>query len=193
MEEPNACIPDRAEWRNWLEKNHRRESVIWLIYYKKHTGKASVPYNDAVEEALCFGWIDSLIRRIDDERYMQKFTPRKPRSKWSASNVRRVEKMIREGKMKEKGMELYEFARVNGLLPGKDDGSDLRPGQDIPDDFARALRQNPEAEKYFKELAPSYRRNYLAWITAARRDETRRKRIAEAVSLLESGEKLGMK
>lgn len=83
-------LPTRSEWRQWLSKNHAGVKVIWLVYYKKHTGKPSIPYDDAVEEALCFGWIDSTIKRIDDERYMQKFTPRNLKSEWSDLNIRRV-------------------------------------------------------------------------------------------------------
>ena len=82
------------EWRKWLQENHTTQKEIWLIYYKKHTGKARVPYNEAVEESLCFGWIDSTIKRIDDERYMQKFTPRNPKSNWSLSNKKRIEKLV---------------------------------------------------------------------------------------------------
>ena len=117
VSEPTAYIPTREEWRKWLEANHDRTDRIWLINYKKHTGKPSIPYNDAVEEALCFGWIDSLVRRIDDERYMQKYTPRKPKSTWSRHNVQRVEKMMAEGKMTSRGMELYDYAKEHGLLP----------------------------------------------------------------------------
>ena len=114
MNEPSIYLPTREAWRDWLDKHHDSEPLIWLIHYKKHTGKPSIPYNDAVEEALCFGWIDSLVRRIDEEKYMQKYTPRKPRSTWSKHNVRRVEKMIAEGKMTERGLGLYNYARENG-------------------------------------------------------------------------------
>ncbi|MEE9460498.1 MAG: hypothetical protein V3V53_01600 [Bacteroidales bacterium] len=104
-------LSTRKQWREWLQEYHQTETVIWLEYYKKHTGKPSIPYNDAVEEALCFGWIDSTVRRIDAERYMQKFTPRKMKSTWSVSNVIRIEKLIKQGKMTVKGLELYQFAK----------------------------------------------------------------------------------
>ena len=87
---------DRKEWREWLSKNHNIEAGIWLVYYKKETGRTSIEYDDSVEEALCFGWIDSIIKKIDEEKYVRKFTPRKPNSRWSESNKRRVEKMIKE-------------------------------------------------------------------------------------------------
>jgi uncharacterized protein YdeI (YjbR/CyaY-like superfamily) len=91
-------VSTREEWRRWLEKNGTKESVIWLIFYKKHSGKRSLPYSDAVEEALCFGWIDSIIKRFDDEKYIQKFTPRQEKSTWSTLNVRRVREMIKAGR-----------------------------------------------------------------------------------------------
>ncbi len=194
MSEPSAYIPTRKAWREWLEKHHESEQVIWLIHYKKHTGKPSIPYKDAVEEALCYGWIDSLVRRIDDERYMQKYTPRKKKSTWSKHNVRRVKKMIAEGKMKSGGMELYEYARENGLLPDMDEeGRSGKVFPEAPDYFIRALRDNPEAEKTFNGLAPSYKLQFLGWIMDARREETRMRRLKEAIGLLESGKKLGMK
>jgi uncharacterized protein YdeI (YjbR/CyaY-like superfamily) len=192
MSEPSAYIPTREEWRDWLEKNHESEQVLWMIYYKKHTGKPSIPYNDAVEEALCFGWIDSLVRRIDEERYMQKYTPRKKKSTWSKHNVRRVEKMIAEGKMKPRGMELYEFAREKGLLPDMDEEKGKR-FPEVPESFQRALEDNPAAEKNFHELAPSYKLHFIGWIMHAKKEETRQRRLKEAIGLLESGKKLGMK
>lgn len=194
MTEPSKYFPTRKAWHEWLEKNHENESVIWLIHYKKHTGKPSIKYNDAVEEALCFGWIDSLIRRLDEDRYIQKYTPRKPRSTWSALNVSRVEKMIAEGKMRARGQQLYEYARENGLLPDMEEKKRRdRMFPEVPVYFTRALSKNPAAEKTFNDLAPSYKLQYLGWIMAAKQEETRKRRLKEAIELLESGEKLGMK
>lgn len=96
-------VTDRDAWRAWLEKNYDTEKEIWLIYYKKHTGKPRIPYDDAVEEALCFGWIDSTVKRVDDEKFAQKFTPRKNKSNWSDLNKKRAKKMIREGRMTKAG------------------------------------------------------------------------------------------
>ena len=169
-------------------------SEIWLVYYKKHTKKPSIPYNEAVEEALCFGWIDSLVRRIDDERYMQKYTPRKPKSTWSKHNVKRVEKMIAENKMMEKGMELYNYAIQNDLLPDAEEDIH-RKGMfpEIPDFFLQALQENPTAEKAFNSLAPSYKLQFLGWILSGKKQETQLRRLKEAIDLLNSGKKLGMK
>ncbi|KPL13339.1 MAG: hypothetical protein AMS23_03630 [Bacteroides sp. SM1_62] len=185
-------LPTREKWREWLETNHDTESVVWLIYYKKHTGKPSVPYNDAVEEALCFGWIDSLVKKIDRDRYMQKFTPRKLKSTWSAANVRRVEKLIRQDKMTAKGLELYHYAKKNNMLP--DPSLKQKPKvPDAPSWFVEALDKNPAASNHFYKLAPSHQRNYLGWIMDAKQAETRLRRLGEAIDMLSKGEKLGMK
>src|ERR1044072_1059586 len=98
-------IADRRAWRAWLEENHARETEVWLVYYKKHTGRPRIPYDDAVEEALCFGWIDSTVRRLDEERFLQKFTPRKLKSNWCESNVKRARRLIAEGLMTKAGFD----------------------------------------------------------------------------------------
>jgi len=185
-------LPTREQWREWLQEYHQSESVIWLEYYKNHTGKPSIPYNDAVEEALCFGWIDSTVRRIDAERYMQKFTPRKMKSTWSISNVIRVEKLIKQGKMTVKGLEPYQYAKKQDLLP--DPSLKQKPKvPDIPSWFEEALDKNPVARSHFHTLAPSYRRNYINWILDAKQVETKLRRLGEAIDRLSKGEKLGMK
>jgi uncharacterized protein YdeI (YjbR/CyaY-like superfamily) len=194
MSEDTLYIPNREEWRKWLEMNHDSKALVWLIYYKKHTGKPSIRYDYAVEEALCFGWIDSLVRRIDEERYMQKYTPRKPKSTWSKHNVKRVEKMIELGKMAPEGMKLYQYAIDNCLLPEPEEktgGEVLFP--EVPDYFTKALAANPEAGETFNSLAPSYKLQYLGWIMEAKKEETRKKRLNEAIELLKTGNTLGMK
>jgi uncharacterized protein YdeI (YjbR/CyaY-like superfamily) len=185
-------LPTREQWRAWLKEYHLTETVIWLEYYKKHTSKPSIPYNDAVEEALCFGWIDSTVRRIDSERYMQKFTPRKMKSTWSVSNVIRVEKLIKQGKMTAKGLELYQFAKKQKLLPDPSLKQKTRV-PDTPSWFEEALAKNPAARSHFYKLAPSYRRNYIQWIMDAKQVETKLRRLGEAIDRLSKGEKLGMK
>ncbi len=182
---------NRGEWRAWLEKNHATESEIWLVYYKQHTGKPRVAYSDAVEEALCFGWIDSNIQKIDDEKYAQKFTPRKSTSKWSALNKRRVAKLKQEGKMTEAGLAALNYEGTEddyGRTPE-------RAAQDMvpPSFFEQALKRNRKAHDYFNSLAPSYRRNYIRWLGAAKTDETRAKRVKEAIALLAEHQKLGMR
>ena len=184
-------VTNRDEWRAWLAKNHRTEREIWLIYYKKHTGKPTIPYDDAVEEALCFGWIDGLEKRIDEERYAQRFTPRKAKSNWSESNRRRVKKLLEQGKMTEAGL-----AHISKeILETKADAavqSEKREAT-LPQYLKKALMTNKEAWQNFKRLAPSHQRNYVRWITAAKKEETRQRRISEAIQLLARNEKLGMK
>lgn len=184
-------VPTRAHWRRWLLKNHDREPAgVWLVYFKKGRGQASLAYEESVEEALCFGWIDSLVRRIDDKRYCRKFTPRQDRSQWSPSNKRRVEKIINEGRMTEFGLAKVETAKRLGTWM-----LESRPalGTDIPIELARALRRNGRARKHFDTLAPTYRKHFIGWIAAARKPETRARRLEESLALLSQGKKLGMK
>jgi uncharacterized protein YdeI (YjbR/CyaY-like superfamily) len=176
-------VKDRQAWRRWLEKNHASKKEIWLVYYKKHTMKARIPYDDAVEEAICFGWIDSTVRRLDDERYAQKYTPRSERSKWNQRNVKRARKMIKQGKMTPAGLEKFnnrqEYDRVIESL-------------DIPPDLEKALKRSKLAWKNFQAFAASYRRMYLAWVTDAKRDDTRKRRIARVVQASKENKKPGM-
>ena len=183
-------LKNRAEWRGWLAENHASHPPIWLIYYKKETGKPTLEYDESVEEALCFGWVDSIIRKLDDERFARKFTPRKETSNWSESNKQRVEKLMAAGLMTEHGLRLVEQAKQSGLWrePARPDIS-----WDVPAGLQEALARHPKAAAFFESLAPSYRKQYIGWIAVARRPETREKRIAESISLLEKGEKLGMK
>jgi len=182
-------VKDREAWRVWLAKRHAREQVVWLIYYKRYTGKPSIPYEDAVEEALCFGWIDSLIRRIDDLRYARMFTPRRPGSVWSALNLSRARRMIRQGRMKAAGLAKVPKAAL-GFLPIPER---KRNQPAIPGFFKEALSDNPRARDFFDQLAPSNKWNYIGWLASAQQEETKRKRLREALGLLERGQKLGMK
>jgi uncharacterized protein YdeI (YjbR/CyaY-like superfamily) len=182
-------VTNRDEWRAWLARHHASETEVWLIYYKKQSGWPRIPYDDAVEEALCFGWIDSLVKRIDDERFAQKFTPRRDCSKWSALNKRRVRKLIREGRMTEAGLAKIDLAALDEEPPAKPSRSD--PG--LPLFVKQALRASPTVWKNFQNLAPSQRRLYVGWILHAKKEETRQRRLAEAVSLLEQNKELGLK
>lgn len=184
-------VTNRYDWRTWLEKNHETEKEVWLIYYKKHTNRPRIPYDDAVEEALCFGWIDSIVQKIDDERYAQKFTPRKNSSNWSELNKRRIRKLLKEGRMTQAG-------RVKigvGVLEAEERSKSERKTKElvIPSYLSEALRENKKAWENFNNLAPSYRRQYVGWIANAKKEETRKRRIREAIELLARNEKLGMK
>jgi uncharacterized protein YdeI (YjbR/CyaY-like superfamily) len=244
-------VVNRDEWRAWLAKHHESETEVWLLFYKKHTGQPRISYDDAVEEALCFGWIDSIVKRVNDETFSQKFTPRREGSRWSALNTRRVRKLIREGRMTEAGLakidratlgkaqakrdetegDIPRFVRqaleanprawtnfqslsparqrayVRLIMDAKQDETRERrvretisrllqntgAPEDIPPFVKRALVANGAAWENFQKLAPSYRRNYVGWIMHAKQEETRQRRLAEAVSLLEQNKKLGLK
>lgn len=180
----------RDDWRTWLEKNHSTKREVWLVFYKKHTGKPSISYDDAVEEALCFGWIDSIVKRIDDAKFARKFTPRKPDSKWSELNKKRANKMIDQGKMTKAGLVLINEARDRGQwLKSHQPKKDLA----IPQYIEHALQSNNRALSNFRKLAPSYKRQFVGWVDSAKKEETRRRRLAEVIRILEKNEKLGMK
>ncbi|MFC2083610.1 YdeI family protein [Bacteroidota bacterium] len=177
-------------WRKWLVKNHNKESGIWMEFYKKKTGKKSIEYDFAVEEALCYGWIDSIIKRIDEEKYVIKFTPRKDNSNWSESNKKRVALLIKSKKMTEYGLEKIKAAKKNGQWDKSVWSSKLFQ---MPAEFKKALDKNKKALENFNKLAPSYQRHYIGWIVNAKREETKLKYVKESIALLEEGKKLGMK
>ncbi|MGD8499346.1 MAG: YdeI/OmpD-associated family protein [Phycisphaerales bacterium] len=183
-------VTNRDEWRDWLSRHHATEAGIWLIFYKKETSRPTIPYEDAVQEALCFGWIDSIIKKIDAARYARKFTPRKDNSRWSALNKKRAGKTIKEGRMTAVGLAKIRTAKKTGLWD-----EDPRPqiSLEIPPEFAKALNDNKKARETFDKLAPSYRKHYIGWIAVAKRPETKKRRIEEAIALLEKGKKLGLK
>jgi uncharacterized protein YdeI (YjbR/CyaY-like superfamily) len=181
---------NRDQWRNWLSLNSAGETAVWLIFYKKQTLKPTIPYEAAVEEALCFGWIDGIIKKIDAAKYARKFTPRRDNSKWSALNKKRADKMIKQSKMTGVGLAKIQAAKKSGLWD-----KDARPEipLDMPPEFTEALARDKKAKDNFYGLAPSYRKLYIAWIAFAKRPETRKRRIDESISLLQKGEKLGLK
>lgn len=183
-------VTTRDQWRAWLEKNHETMNEIWLIFYKKGAGKPTIPYDDAVEEALCYGWIDSIIKRIDSEKYVRKFTPRKEKSKWSDSNKKRIKKMIQEGKMTEAGLaKIDEKVFIEENIEEKVTPKEFV----IPPEIEEALKPNENAWKNFLDLAPHYKRQYIGWVIHAKREETQKRRLKELISVLEKNEKLGMK
>ena len=248
-------VATREKWRAWLKKHYQSETEVWLIYYKKHTGRPRIPYDEAVEEALCFGWIDSIVKKMDDETFAQKFTPRRDYSKWSEPNKRRLRKLIREGRMTEAGLAKIDLAKLGKEAPAKRGRSkssevdiprfvkqalmanpkawenfqklspshrtgtiqsimdakkeetrgrrlqetvarlEKRTGDpdDIPGFVKQALMANAKAWQNFRNLAPSYRRHYIGWITHAAKEETRERRLREAIALLEQNQKLGLK
>lgn len=178
---------DRSEWREWLSRHHE-EREVWLIYFKKATGMTSIVYGEAVEEALCFGWIDGIRKRIDEQRFMQRFTPRQNRSTWSVYNCNLAEELIRKGLMTEVGLAKIEAAKKQGLY-----GVDRDVGLEEPSHaFVKALESSPEAKKNFLELPPSQRRRYCGWINTAKREDTKNRQIEKAVSMLMQNQRLEM-
>ena len=169
-------VHTRADWRRWLAKNHASSPGIWLIRHKRHTGVASMPYDDLINEALSFGWVDSLVKRLDDSCYAIKVTPRKPTSKWSDINRKR-------------------WKQLEAASPGAASNSYApRPHvPELPAYIANAFKSNRKAWEYFQALAPRQRRDFVVWIHTAKKDETREKRIRESIELLAAGKKLGLK
>jgi uncharacterized protein YdeI (YjbR/CyaY-like superfamily) len=180
--------PDRASWREWLAEHGASEKEVWLVYYKAGTGKPTISYEDSLEEALCFGWVDSLIQKIDEEKYARKFTPRKPGSKWSELNKHLVAKLARDGLMTEAGMAKVEFS-LEEAAPARP----KRPELALPDWLKEGLMASRLAWENFSKLPPSHQRNYILWVSEAKREETRQKRIKEAIGRLEKNERLGLK
>jgi uncharacterized protein YdeI (YjbR/CyaY-like superfamily) len=183
-------VKTRKEWRDWLDQHHDKSKGIWLVFYKRHTGKATLEYDEAVEEALCFGWIDSIIKKIDDEKYVRKLTPRKADSQWSDLNKKRIKKLKKQGLLTEAGMMKVRAAKASGLW-NKPDRHQV--SSNIPRELESELAKNKNAKSFFDQLAPSYQKRFIGWISAAKRQETKERRIREVIALLEKGEKLGMK
>jgi len=187
---PEYYASNRGDWRNWLNKNHDKAGEVWLVYYKKHTGKPSITYTESVEEALCFGWIDGIKKRIDAEKYTHRFTPRKAKSKWSPLNTKRAEKMIEAGQMTQAGLVSF-----NQKIRYEEDLLEARNAKEIAltPELEKALRANKKAWEYFESLALNPKKQYVLWLTSAKRAETRKRRCEEAIKLLSEHRKLGMK
>jgi uncharacterized protein YdeI (YjbR/CyaY-like superfamily) len=176
------------QWRDWLDEHHASESEVWLVFHKLHTGVTSIDYTDALDEALCFGWVDSLVKRLDDRRYARKFTPRRPDSRWSAINRKRYEALKASGRLKPAGIERAPTDRGYGPPPAR-----LPMPSKLPPYIHAALKKRPAASRHFEALAPSQRRRYVAWIESAKREETKLRRLKEAIRLLTGGQVLGLK
>jgi uncharacterized protein YdeI (YjbR/CyaY-like superfamily) len=177
-------VKSRRQWRAWLKKHHNSSPGVWLVFHKAHTRVKKIPYEDVVREALCFGWIDSLVKRLDDDRYAVKVTPRKPTSKWSDINRRRWAELKAAGLLTSAGLAAAPTSNTYAPRP-------VIP--DLPDYIAKALKANSKAWEFFQELAPTYRRHFVVWIHIAKRPETRARRLRESMSLLAAGKKLGLK
>lgn len=173
------CVKDRKQWRAWLQKHGRNECEIWLVYYKRNSGKPRIPYDDAVQEALCFGWIDGQTARLDEDRFLQRFTPRKPASRWSPINIRRVRKLIKEGSMTAAGLAVFDPARRTEPQPA-----------DFSSDVEARFRQQAKAWSNFQGFPPFYRRMTAGWVGSAKKEDTRLKRLQKLIEYSAQGKRI---
>lgn len=171
------CPKSQAEWRHWLEKNHQSKQSVWLVYYTKKSNVPSLSWSEAVDEALCFGWIDSTKKTIDDVSFMQFFSKRKPKSNWSKINKEKVQQLINSKRMTKAGYESVETAKQNGYWTILDEVEELI----IPNDLKNAFKKHKGSKGYFLSLSKSVRKIILGWIILAKRQETRQKRIDDVV------------
>ena len=179
---PEIDIRTRAAWRAWLVRHHASSPGVWLVIHKKHTGVPSVAYDDAVREALCFGWIDSLAKRLDEDRYVQKYTPRKPGSFWSDNNRKRWAELKSEKLLAAAGLAAAPTDKRYAPRP-------VVP--DMPAVFASALKANPKARAFFRTLPRTQQRNFVGWVHLARRPETREQRLRESIKTPDGRKKAG--
>ena len=184
---------NRIHWRKWLEKNHSTSHGVWMIYYKKQTGKREFNIADAVEEALCFGWIDSIAQKLDDERTMQKFTPRKPKSVWSKINKQRIEKLIEQKLMTPAGMSKIEEAKRNGSWDTLNNSDFHAENNSLPDELRKAFSKSKKALENFKAFPPGYRKRFLFWIDSAKTPGTKAARIKQTLLMAAANKKPGLK
>lgn len=177
------CPKSQADWRKWLEKHHQSKQSVWLVYFRSSTKVASLSWSEAVDEALCFGWIDSTKKTIDEERYMQYFSKRKPNSTWSKINKEKVARLIQNNLMTKAGFDSIATAKQNGTWSLMDDVEKLI----IPEDLSMALNENERAIAFFQSQSKSMKKSMLYWVVIAKREETRKKRIAEIARLAAKG------
>jgi uncharacterized protein YdeI (YjbR/CyaY-like superfamily) len=175
----------KLHWRKWLLKNHSKKEAVWLVFYKKSANKPTLSWSESVDEALCFGWIDSVKKKLDEERSIQFFSKRKPKSTWSKINKDKVEKLIASGEMTQAGLDSVELAKKNGSWNILDSVEELI----IPDDLKSALKARSGAMDFFMGLSKSTKKPMLQWLVMAKRAETREKRITEIAELAQQKKK----
>ena len=175
----------KSDWRNWLQEHHLSKTGIWVIFYKKKSGKSTISWSESVDEALCFGWIDSLKKSLDEERSIQFFSKRKPKSTWSKINKEKIKFLAENNLITKAGLESIEIAQQNGSWTILDEVENLT----IPKDLELALKNNSGAEEYFYNLSKSTKKGMLQWLVLAKRPETREKRITEIAFLASQKQK----
>ncbi|TDO71204.1 uncharacterized protein YdeI (YjbR/CyaY-like superfamily) [Flavobacterium chryseum] len=173
------CPTSQTDWREWLQENHHSKQSVWLLCYKKQANIPTITWSDAVDEALCFGWIDSVRKSIDNDKFIQFFGKRKPNSVWSKINKAKVERLIADGLMMKAGFDSIEKAKQNGSWTILDDVEELL----IPEDLEKGFEAKPGAAAYFLSLSKSARKSILQWLVMAKRPETRQNRINEIAEL----------
>jgi uncharacterized protein YdeI (YjbR/CyaY-like superfamily) len=191
-----ASVPSQIEaadgkaWRTWLRKHHRNTAEVWLVFYKKGTGIPGISYGESLEEAICFGWIDGKKKRLDEQRYIHRFTPRKKASRWSPRNMEIAEAMIAAGRMQPAGLAAYRrrIAYEDVFLAAR-----AQPEPHLVPEIEEELRSHQQAWASFTRLTPAQRRQYVGWLNDAKKPETRTRRVREAKKLLAANRKLGMK
>lgn len=176
-----------AQWRSWLEENHSKEKEIWLIFYRKSSDVQGVQYKEALEEAICFGWIDGTLKKIDEKKRAIRFTPRREKSAWSKINKDIALRMTREKRMAPAGLSAVKHAKKNGAWA---EAYTSKKKLEMPPDLETALASSKNALKNFNSFANTYRNMYVGWVTGAKTEETRKKRIAAVVENAEKGKKL---
>ena len=177
---------NQAAFRKWLEKNHVTARELWVAYYETASGKSGLTYPEAVDEALCFGWIDGIVRRIDEISYTNRFTPRKPKSNWSAVNIERMRVLIEQGKVTPAGLEAFG---ANAADRSKQYSYE-NESRSLSEEYERIFKQNVSAWDFYCEQSASYRRMANWWVMSAKRDETRERRLAQLIKSSENGERL---
>ena len=182
IEKPLIYFKKDIEWRTWLSENHHSSSGVHLVFYKVKSDKESMRWEEAVKVALCFGWIDSTVKKIDHEKRKQYFSPRNPKSTWSKLNKSYIKKLVATNLMHQSGLDKIAFAKKNGSWSALDDVENLV----IPKDLQEYFNSNKIAFTNYQNFSPSYRKNYLSWLNSAKRDATREKRISEIMQLCEA-------
>jgi len=178
----------QSYFRRWLERNHDKETELVVAFYKKNAGKPSITYPEALDEALCFGWIDGVRRNLDDDSYTIRFTPRRAKSIWSNVNVRHVERLKKLGRMAPAGLAAYESRDPNrtGIYAFENRPKELAP------EFEKTFRANKKAWQFFEQCPPSYKRTSIFWVMGAKQEETRRRRLEQLISMCEQGVRPGV-
>jgi uncharacterized protein YdeI (YjbR/CyaY-like superfamily) len=182
-------------FRNWLKKYHDKSPGVWLIFYKKHIKKESLYYKEALDVALCYGWIDSTVKKLDEEKYIQKFTPRTNLKNWSDNNKKKVNELIENGIMTEAGLKKIDIYLKTGKVDWEIKEPEIKEKKKliIPESILKQLSKNEPALKNFNHLTPSQKRYFVEWITSAKREETIKKRLKETIVMLKNNQKLGLK